>query len=423
MLRSLLPYWRGGGIDARWLVLQGPPEFFRLTKRLHNMLYGYPAGTRLRPGDNELFEHVARVASAQGAQAVAPGDVVVLEDPQTASLAPLLRREGALIVWRCHVGADRPNEHTEAAWSFLRPYIERAEAFVFTRRAFVPPGLDPERVRVLPPAIDPCSAKNRRLPPLAARAILQQCGLAQPPDGTAPHEAGISVDGALVRRRCQVLREGAPPRLDDERIVVSLARWDRLKDPVGIMRGFAEHVREPRARLIVAGPAVSAVADDPQGPRVLREARACWRGLPVSQRARIDLAALPMADLEENALIVNALQRVAAVVVKKSLQEGFGLGVTEALWKARPVVASRVGGHQEQIEDRRTGLFVDDPTDLAAFGAAISELLRDPATAVELGAAGREHVREHFLADRHFRGWTRLLGELGESPASRREAI
>ncbi len=162
MLRSLLPYWRGGGIDARWLVLQGPPEFFRLTKRLHNMLYGYPAGTRLRPGDNELFEHVARVASAQGAQAVAPGDVVVLEDPQTAGLAPILRREGALVVWRCHVGADRPNEHTEAAWSFLRPYIERAEAFVFTRRAFVPPGLDPERVRVLPPAIDPCSAKNRR---------------------------------------------------------------------------------------------------------------------------------------------------------------------------------------------------------------------------------------------------------------------
>jgi trehalose synthase len=142
---------------------------------------------------------------------------------------------------------------------------------------------------------------------------------------------------------------------------------------------------------------------------VLGEARAAWRGLPARRRACIELASLPMADLDENALIVNALQRQAAVVVKKSLQEGFGLGVTEALWKARPVVASGVGGHRDQIEHRRTGLLVDDPVDLVAFGAAVGELLANPAEPLELGTAGREHVRARFLADQHFAGWTRVL--------------
>jgi trehalose synthase len=191
--------------------------------------------------------------------------------------------------------------------------------------------------------------------------------------------------------------------------VVALGRWDRLKDPVGIIHAFAEYVDEPRVRLIVAGPTPYAVADDPEADQVLREARAAWEGLPRSQRRRVDLAVLPMADLDENALIVNALQRDAAVVLKKSLQEGFGLGVTEGMWKARPVIATRVGGQQDQIEHRRTGLLVDDPTDLAAFGAAINELLRDPGAALGLGIAAREVVRTRFLVDRHFVEWTAAL--------------
>ena len=138
------------------------------------------------------------------------------------------------------------------------------------------------------------------------------------------------------------MREDAAPRLDRERLVVALARWDWLKDPVGIVRGFPERVRHPRARLIVAGPATSAIADDPGARMVLQATHAAWRDMSAPQRRRVDVVSLPMVDLDENALMVNALQRVAAVVVKKSVQEGFGLGVTEGLWKARPVVATQV---------------------------------------------------------------------------------
>lgn len=411
MQRTLLPYWRGSGIDARWLAIEAPPAFFRLTKRIHNLLHGVP----LRPpslDDRALFERVSRTLAAQVLGAVVPGDVVVLQDPQTAGLASAMRRAGAVVVWRCHVGADRLSKPVEDAWRFLLPYIEKADGFVFTRREYIPPGLDPERVGLLTPAIDPCSPKNQPLAPSAAQAILEHCGLAQAP--ASSRRSAIPVFGGVVRvrRRARVLREGPLPRLGTHRLVAALARWDRLKDPVGTIQGFAERVTDPRARLIVAGPAAAAVGDDPEGRRALTEARAAWQALPREQRRRVQLASLPMTDLDENGLIVNALQRQAAVIVKKSLQEGFGLGVTEGMWKARPVVATRVGGHQSQIEHRRTGLLLDDPGDRGAFGAAIDELLENPAEALELGAAGREHAREHFLADHHLVDWVRYLDAL-----------
>jgi trehalose synthase len=199
--------------------------------------------------------------------------------------------------------------------------------------------------------------------------------------------------------------------------VVALARWDRLKDPVGIVHAFARHVEEPRAFLVLAGPEPEDVADDPEGARVLAETRVAWRHLPPHRRARVQVAALPMRDLAENARIVNALQREAAVVVKKSLQEGFGLGVTEGLWKAKPVVATRVGGHRDQIEHGRSGLLVNDPADLAAFAAAVDAALADPVLAFELGAAGRERVRARYLADRHFVSWMELLRRLPDPQA------
>lgn len=408
MLRTLLPYWCGAGVDARWLVLQAPPAYFRLTKRLHDLLHGI---RRRKPGleDGELFESVARAAGVQVADAVAPGDVVILQDPQTAGLVPILKRAGAVVIWRCHVGADRSSAPVEAAWSFLLPYIEAADLYVFTRQAFVPSGLDQTRVRILAPAIDPCSAKNQPLSPGQAEAILDHAGLARAFQPTPVKAVNVQGRAVLVRRQAEVLRHGPAPKLGGERLVVALARWDRLKDPIGIIHGFADHVDVPDARLVVAGPAASAVADDPDGVKVLRQAKAAWQGLPAAARRRIQLAELPMDDLDENALIVNALQRQAAVVVKKSLQEGFGLGITEAMWKARPVIATRVGGHQDQITHRRTGLLINDPQDPLAFAAAVSEVLLNPAEAFELAAAGREHVRSRFLADRHLVEWDRAL--------------
>jgi trehalose synthase len=410
MLRTLSPYWRGAGVDAHWLVLDAPPDFFRLTKRLHNLLHGVEVG---RPGarDRELFAAVSREALAQAAAAVRPGDIVVLEDPQVAGLAAGLKRAGAIVVWRCHVGADQLTDPVAAAWAFLLEHIAPADAFVFTREAFVPPGIDERRVRLVLPAIDPCSTRNQPLPRQLAYAILDSTGLARATCRARLPRVPTARGLVRIRRRARAIRHGPPARLGADPLVVALARWDRLKDPVGIIESFAEHVHHPAARLIVAGAAVGAVADDPEGGDVLARTRASWRALALRDRRRIDVVSLPMNDVDENGLIVNALQRNAAVIVKKSVQEGFGLGVTEGLWKARPVVATRVGGHQEQIEHGRTGLLVDRG-DAAGFGAAIDELLYDPELGRRLGAAGREHVRHRLLADRHFIDWMRVFIEL-----------
>jgi trehalose synthase len=410
LMRAMLPYCRGSGIDVRWLVIEATPAFFRLTKRIHNMLHG-SAGGRLGRHERTFFERVARTVSAQALRRVARDDVVVLHDPQTAGLVPLLKRAGATVVWRCHVGSDNLSESTDEAWRFLLPYVAEADTCVFTRAAFVPAGVEPARVRVFPPAIDPRSPKNQALDDDAARAVLAHCGLVDGRAGAVRVDLDWG-DSLEVRRRCRVLRAGAPPQLGRDRLVVALGRWDRLKDPIGVMRGFVDHVRDPRARLIVAGPASRAVADDPEALRFLREVRAAWEALPEAGRRGVDVAILPLVDVDENALIVNALQRKAAVVVKKSLEEGFGLGVTEALWKARPVVATRVGGHRDQIEHRRTGLLVDDPRDLAAFAAAVDEALASPAEALDMGLAGREAVRDRFLADRDFEHWLDTLASV-----------
>jgi trehalose synthase len=198
-----------------------------------------------------------------------------------------------------------------------------------------------------------------------------------------------------------------------DRLVVQVSRWDGLKDPVGVIRGFADHVApHTDAHLVLAGPAAEAVSDDPEGDQVLRDSLLAWEFLPPPVRDRVHLATLPMKDTEENATLVNALQRKAEVVVQKSLAEGFGLTVAEAMWKGRPVVASRIGGIQDQIEDGRTGLLISDPRDLAEYGAAVRSLLDDPERAARMGAAARERVRDYFLGPRHLMQYGELLERL-----------
>jgi trehalose synthase len=163
---------------------------------------------------------------------------------------------------------------------------------------------------------------------------------------------------------------------------------------------------------VLAGPEVTAVADDPEGVEVLHQAIAAWEAMPEAVRGQIHLAGLPMADLDENAAIVNALQRWAEVVVQKSLAEGFGLTVSEAMWKARPVVASRIGGISDQIEDGKSGILLDDPTDLESLGKSINRLLAEPEVAREMGLAAQERVRDNFLNDRHLRQYVELFARL-----------
>jgi trehalose synthase len=205
----------------------------------------------------------------------------------------------------------------------------------------------------------------------------------------------------------------------DTPVVLQVSRWDALKDPLGVIQGFVTHVpASAEAHLVYAGPAVSAVADDPEGARVLSDAQALRVSLPVQQRSRVHLAALPMDDAEENATIVNALQRHATVVVQKSLAEGFGLTVSEAMWKSRPVVASRVGGIQSQIVDGVSGILLGDPRDLKAFGRAVTDLLLDPSRAAVTGARAHDRVRDQFISTRSLLDYLDAIERVLERPGA-----
>jgi trehalose synthase len=411
LLQSLLGYARGAGVDARWAVVGGAPEFFAVTKRIHNRLHGAGGdGGELGEAERRIYEETLRASAAELARTVRSRDVVFCHDPQTAGLVEPLRATGATIVWRCHVGIDLPNDTARSTWDFLRPYVLPADAYVFSRREFAWDGLDDQRIWVVPPSIDAFSPKNQELPPESVEAILARAGLGPEADGAAATFERADGSPGRVDRAAEVDQEGPVP--GDAPLVAQVSRWDRLKDPAGVLRGFVEHCDVPAAHLLLAGPSVAAVSDDPEGAEVLAEIRALRGDLEPADRARVHLACLPMVDVEENAAIVNAVQRRADIVVQKSLAEGFGLTVAEAMWKARPVVASRAGGIQDQIVDGVTGILLDDPADLAGFGAACSSLLADPARAAAIGAEARAWVIERFLGSRHLVQYLRLLDDL-----------
>jgi len=416
MLQSLLAYARGAGVDVRWLTIGGNEEFFRITKRIHNNLHGAPGdGGDLGNPEHKLYQGALAEAADELTRLVQPDDLVYLHDPQTAGLAPHIESRDLRVVWRCHVGLDTPTDLARRAWAFLLQYLGDVDAYVFSRKAFVWEGLDEERLWLVPPSIDAFSPKNQELEPNAVRAILDRIGLAK--DGyPAPVFQRHDGSTARVDRTAELDQEGPIP--GDAPLLTQVSRWDRLKDPVGVLRSFTDHGRHRDAHLLLAGPSVAEVADDPEGAEVLAEVRDARAELPAEIRARVHLASLPMDDIEENAAMVNAIQRRSDVVLQKSLAEGFGLTVAEAMWKARPVVASRIGGIQDQIVDGESGLLVDDPADLAAVAAACDSLLLDPDRAEEMGAAAQERIREEFLGSRHLVQYMELIERmLGAQPS------
>ncbi len=414
LLRSLIAYARGAGVDARWIVIDGGPEFFTVTKRLHNRLHGALGdGGPLDEDARRIYDTTLAENVKELSDGVRPGDVVILHDPQPAGMIESLRGAGAKVIWRCHIGLDRPNELAREAWAFLHPYVVHADIYVFSREAFVWEGLDQDRTVVIHPSIDVFAPKNVDIDSGKVRAILGACEIL--PEGKGPPPTFERQDGTPDRVECQV-KMIEDERLDEETpIVLQVSRWDRLKDPFGVIQGFAEHVSEETgAHLVYAAPDVEAVADDPEGKLVLSEAIALRERIPEKARRRIHYASLPMEDDDENAIIVNALQRHARIVVQKSIAEGFGLTVAEAMWKARPVVASRVGGIQDQIVHGDTGLLIDDPRDLAAYGAAVTALLADPARAEQMGERARERVRDRFTSVRSLLDYLAIIRRLVE---------
>jgi trehalose synthase len=396
MLGPLLAYARGSGIDARWAVIGGDPAFFAVTKRLHNRLHGVAGdGGPLGAAERAVYEAALARSAGELSALVKPGDIVLLHDPQTAGLISRLRECGARVIWRCHVGLDVPNPLAREAWAFLEPYVLQADAYVFSREASVWDELDPARRAIIAPSIDVFAPKNAELASATVDAILVAAGLRAGPSG-APVFRRIDGSPGTVVNQAKMVETG--PLVPGERFVLQVSRWDSLKDPIGVIEGFARHVApHTDADLVYAGPDVTAVADDPEGAEVYALACERWRALPGAARERVHLALLPMTDSDENATIVNALQRRADVVVQKSLAEGFGLTVAEAMWKRRAVVASRIGGIQDQIQHGVSGILLDDPAALDAYGAAVLELLDAPERAAAMGEAAHERVRERFL--------------------------
>jgi trehalose synthase len=421
MLHSLVGYARGQGVDCRWVVIHGEPAFFHVTKRLHNALHGSAGdGSPLGSGERALYERTLQGSASELSALVQPGDIVLLHDPQTAGLARALAHLGAHIIWRCHIGADERNDETERGWAFLRPYLADAHVYVFSRREYIPPGIEHSRCEIIPPTIDPVSAKNQPMDADTVRAILVHSGMLEGPPGPGqPVFVREDSSAGRVDRCADIIRLGRASSWDTP-LVVQVSRWDRLKDHAGVLEGFARMVAADstsRAELVLAGPNVKAVADDPEGAEVFNEIVTAWRALPHGTRRRVHLVNLPMADVEENAAMVNALQRHATIVVQKSLREGFGLTVTEAMWKGRAVVASAVGGIIDQIEDGMSGRLLRDPGDVDALAAMLRDLLDDARTIAALGGNAQRRVRDNFLGLHSLIRYGQLILDLTSQPA------
>ena len=410
LVQGLCGYAKGAGVDSRWLVIEGDSEFFRITKRIHNNLHGEVGdGGPLGEAERAHYERVlAQNAPAISAQ-VRTGDIVILHDPQTAGLAETMLQAGVRVIWRSHIGHEQHDALVTAAWEFLRPYVQQADLCIFSLPEYAPAWLDPASVRIINPSIDPASPKNTDISSSAVD-VLATVGLLDGPSPTTPPQFPRD-DGTFgtIARRIESITEGVLPRPEDP-VVAQIARWDKLKDMAGVMRAFALIEDAPRnAHLWLVGPAASGVADDPEAYRVFEDCSAEWRALPDDIRRRVHLVNVPMEDREENAAIINAIQSHAAVIVQKSLAEGFGLTVTEAMWKGKAIVASAAGGIRQQIVNGQSGILLSDPWSEAACGQAIRNLLVNPVWAAELGAAAKERARELFLPDRHLLQYAELI--------------
>ena len=355
ILQNLVPLLRDVGLDATWSVLDAPAPFYDVTKKLHNSLQGMAID--ITEEERQLYLDVQK----QNAAELEPVDLVLAHDPQAVALRHFSPRSTARWTWRCHIDTTAAYE---PSWSLLRPYVEEHDAAIFTMPEFVRADLRMHRILIQKPTIDPNSPKNRRLPDAEAREIVAKFGI------------------------------------DPERpLLLQVSRFDPWKDPLGVIDAYRLVKKQvPSAQLAMIG---SLADDDPEGLEYLRRTKAhAGEDGDIKLYTNLD----GVKDRE-----VNAFQCVATVVVQKSLREGFGLVVAEALWKGIPVVGGAVGGIPTQIIDGETGFLV---TSVEACAKRCVELLRDPALRERMGAAGREHVRKNFLVTRDVRDQLELARDL-----------
>jgi trehalose synthase len=356
ILYTLVPLMRDVGLDAHWVVILGREDFFNVTKLMHNSLQGDPQ--TIDDQEWELFE----AYNAMNAQGLAGDwDAIIVHDPQPAGLRSNAAEKARRWIWRCHIDLSTPNEETLAR---LLPLLDGYDASVWHLEQYVPAALDGGVRRICPPAIDPLSPKNMALSPEDAAYVCEQFG--------------IDPDRPLI---CQV------------------SRFDPWKDPIGVIDAYRLVTEEvPEVQLALVG---SMATDDPEGWEFFQR---------TFHHADSDSDIKILNNLNNvGAIEVNAFQSQADVVIQKSIREGFGLTVTEALWKVRPVVAGNVGGIPLQIDDGVSGFLISTPEEAAS---RMVEILGDPVLAKRIGRAGKERARERFLTPRLLRDWLRLLTDL-----------
>jgi trehalose synthase len=429
MLPPIISLLRDLGVRVEWVVIgSDEPAFFELTKRVHNLIHG--VGSADLDGDaRALYERVNRENAASLLELVRPGDLLVVHDPQPLPIAAELRRHLPLVtVWRSHIGLDAENASTRAAWAFLDPYLDSYDAAVFSAPEYIPERLA-RRATVIAPGIDPLAPKNRELSLRQTIEILCSGGLIPCP--------GPTVGGPFADLAHRITPDGgiAPANVTENiglltrPIVTQVSRWDRLKGFRPLMEAFAglkraiydgEIETDPLyrrrldlARLVLAGPDPAAIQDDPEARDVLEELRAAYRGLHPAVQDDIALLLLPMRSVAENAHMVNALQRASTVVAQNSLREGFGLTVSEAMWKRVPVLTnSRACGPRQQVRDGLDGRLISDPEDRAELQRALEDMLSDPERLERWGQSAQRRVHDEFLVLTQLRAWGRMLESL-----------
>jgi trehalose synthase len=362
ILRSEIPLLRDLGITADWKLISGDEAFFEVTKTIHNGLQGSPIALTHEEEQRYL------ALSAQNATRLDDEryDVIVVHDPQPMALLELHGRASSRWIWRCHIDTSEPNPEV---WAFLRPLLPHYDAAVFTLGGFVPPDFPVARVEIIPPAIDPESPKNLELGSVLTTRVLEWIGV-----------------------------EANRP------LVVQVSRFDPWKDPLGVIEVYRlVRAEVPDLQLALVG---SMALDDPQGWDVYNEIQNVARNDP---GIHVFTNLIGVGNIE-----VNAFQRRAQVVIQKSLREGFGLVVSESLWKGTPVVAGRAGGIPLQLQDGVGGYLVDSTEECAK---RVLELLEDAERRRVLGESGRAHVRERFLLPRLIADELRLYSALlGTAP-------
>ncbi|HHW20732.1 MAG TPA: glycosyltransferase [Thermodesulfovibrio thiophilus] len=349
ILSRMVPFLNELGIDARWSVIKGDTEFFNITKKFHNALHG-----RKEMFTEEEFEYFLEINRKNAEDLEFAEHIIFVHDPQPVALIKKRNEIGEKWIWRCHIDISNPDE---TVWNFIKNYVEKYDATVFSAPNFAK--MLALKMFLIYPSIDPLSNKNRELTEEQINAVIEKYGI----DKKKP-------------------------------IILQVSRFDYLKDPVGVIKAFEMVRRTMPCQLILAG---GTATDDPESDKVLAEVQEIAKDNP-----DIHILLLPPdSDIE-----INALQRIATVVVQKSIKEGFGLTVTEALWKGKPVVASAVGGILLQVKNKLTGLLCHS---IEGAAYAIRTLLTNPEYAKWLGKNGHSQVKQNFLITRHLKDYLLLF--------------